>query len=505
MYRLLIVDDEEIEREGMATSISWEKHNVKLVGTAWNGAEAFDKIQKLLPDIVLTDIKMPVMDGIALIRETKKVYPDTEFIVLSGYGEFEYTSQTMEEGIRHYILKPCDENSITIVLDKVIKEIERKKASKIENEHNKRTVHRLLPRAREQLFRNMMLDLECVDESYHDFRQEIRGDERQVCIVGFRSDKPFDSLELFLLGNIYGELIGEDKLMATAPIQNDVMMLIEPDTTEHLENALCKTRKQFSRIKRQLLWAVVSMPGTIEECHKLYLQTQELFALGELEKREELFCFERLKKAEELNTIFSYKRFQNIASYEKALYECSLFFMKMDILELGYMQKRQTCMLVLKILYGDDVSAEVDEMGQMNGDTGELMKRTADIIACRQIIETDTRVDEKRMRTIMQEIYGRINNMDLNIQYLTKQILFMNEDYFGRLFVKYQHERFSSFLLNKRIMFAKELIHFKPDIKISALAEMVGYASDGQYFAKAFRRIEGISPSEYKEKMKQDE
>lgn len=92
MYRLLIVDDEEIEREGMARLIPWEDFDIELAGTAWNGAEGFEKIQSCRPDIVLTDIKMPVMDGIELIRRTRKEFPEVEFVVLSGYGEFQFTS-----------------------------------------------------------------------------------------------------------------------------------------------------------------------------------------------------------------------------------------------------------------------------------------------------------------------------------------------------------------------------------------------------------------------------
>lgn len=115
MYKLLIVDDEAIERDGMANLIPWQAYGVELVGTAWNGMDGYEKIEALHPDIVLTDIKMPVMNGIELIRKTKYKFPDIEFLILSGYGEYEFTSQAMEEGVRHYILKPCDEAKIVEV------------------------------------------------------------------------------------------------------------------------------------------------------------------------------------------------------------------------------------------------------------------------------------------------------------------------------------------------------------------------------------------------------
>ena len=109
MIKVILVDDEDIERDAMAEIIPWEKLDMELVDTAWNGIEGLEKIRMHVPDIVITDIKMPVMDGIQLIRNTKELYPDILFVVLSGYGEYEHTSRAMELGIRHYILKPCDE------------------------------------------------------------------------------------------------------------------------------------------------------------------------------------------------------------------------------------------------------------------------------------------------------------------------------------------------------------------------------------------------------------
>ena len=128
MHTLLIVDDEEIEREGMAQFIPWDSYKMKVVGTARNGAEGLEKIAKYKPDLVLVDIKMPVMNGIEMIRQAKAQYPDMTFVVLSGYGDYEFTSQAMELGVRHYILKPCDESKMIPVLNKAIAELEETRA-----------------------------------------------------------------------------------------------------------------------------------------------------------------------------------------------------------------------------------------------------------------------------------------------------------------------------------------------------------------------------------------
>ena len=89
MYKLLIVDDEDFEREGIARLINWTQYGIEMVGTAWNGLDGIEKAKRLRPDIVLTDIKMPVMNGIEMIRTLREDFPEMEFAVLSGYGEYD--------------------------------------------------------------------------------------------------------------------------------------------------------------------------------------------------------------------------------------------------------------------------------------------------------------------------------------------------------------------------------------------------------------------------------
>ena len=169
MYRLLIVDDEETEREGMAQFIAWEDYGIELAGTAWNGVEGYEMICRCSPDIVITDIKMPVMNGIELIKKTRRDFPDIEFIVLSGYGEYEFTSQAMEEGVRHYVLKPCVEAKIIEAVEKVKASIEERRQQKNELAAYNHTIRKILPRAKEQVFYNLLMGREQIQEDYRLF------------------------------------------------------------------------------------------------------------------------------------------------------------------------------------------------------------------------------------------------------------------------------------------------------------------------------------------------
>lgn len=127
MYRMLIVDDERIIRETLSRHIDWAALDVQVIGTASNGLEAYDIIMDEYPDIVMTDIKMPGFSGLELLQRIKSLHPDIEFILLSGYGEFEYAQKAMQWGVRHYLLKPCSDEKIIASVQSVTEEISRRR------------------------------------------------------------------------------------------------------------------------------------------------------------------------------------------------------------------------------------------------------------------------------------------------------------------------------------------------------------------------------------------
>ena len=126
MLKLIIADDERIIRETISTIIDWKQYNIELVGLCKNGLEAYDVILDETPDIVLTDIRMPGMDGLELIRRVSETDLNTQFIILSGYGEFEYAKTAMKYGVRHYLLKPCNELQILEVIQEIAQDCYRK-------------------------------------------------------------------------------------------------------------------------------------------------------------------------------------------------------------------------------------------------------------------------------------------------------------------------------------------------------------------------------------------
>ena len=495
MYKLLIVDDEAIERDGMANLIPWQAYGVELVGTAWNGMDGYEKIEALHPDIVLTDIKMPVMNGIELIRKTKYKFQDIEFLILSGYGEYEFTSQAMEEGVRHYILKPCDEAKIVEVLDKVKAEIDgRREQKKKEVE-----VRWLMPRVKEQIFRNLLLGRASLDEDYRRFLMELGEPGKKIRVLAMRGKESFDELEQFILGNVLGELLGRGKELLSAVIQNDVLFLIEGQELEGIIKAVECTWQELGRMRNTRPVAAVSDTGTIESIAELYNQTQELCQIGMVQPQGKVFHY-RMSDAMESTAfhLVDYERISAAEDYVQILFETTLFFMKMDLLKYSYQEKEQGACWSLKVLYGKEVPRFLVTGSTEEEKTWGLFETVTEIIVNEKKINAKQGKEEQRVRDILLALFQHIGQPELSIQFLAKKVLFMNEDYVGRMFARNRRMKFSTFLLEQRIYLAQRMIQFDPEIKISRLADMVGYSLDGQYFSRAFRKVTGKTPTQYR-------
>ncbi|MFC5471539.1 response regulator [Cohnella suwonensis] len=134
MFRLLIVDDEERARTGIRTLIDWAAHRIEIVGEARDGAEALEIMKLNRVDILLTDIRMPVMDGLELIERVAEVYPNTKNVIMSGYDEFAYAQKAMTAGASRYLLKPSRRQEILDLVVQLTEEIadERREEERLE-------------------------------------------------------------------------------------------------------------------------------------------------------------------------------------------------------------------------------------------------------------------------------------------------------------------------------------------------------------------------------------
>ena len=485
LYTLLIVDDEEIEREGMAQFIPWDSYEMKVVSTARNGAEGLEKIAKYRPDLAIVDIKMPVMNGIEMIRQAREQYPDMTFVVLSGYGDYEFTSQAMELGVRHYILKPCDESKMIPVLNKAFAELEETRERNAHSEKMETEARLLKPYAREQLFRDLLLGKAQASSGARQLLSGLGGEQRTVLLLDFRLKCGFDSLERYVVGNMLGDLLPDGTLLMTTGIDRDVLVLTDAMAEPSVETAVQVLKKEFKRFETLPMLSSASRTGTLAELSVLFRQVQELLQLNPDENETALLRpSQNAALPETVNEIFDIRALRQAGSYEELLRELALAFARMEAKNYRPRQRQQLCELAWKLLFEDKAAPE------------DSLPAWADALpAAWSLPQPDA-----RSREIFLAIYENLSDPDFSLQTIAQQRLFMSEDHLRRIFSQMTGERFSAYLEHARITQAQRLLEFQPDMKISRLAELVGYPLDGQYFSKVFRKLCGVTPTEYRNK-----
>ena len=483
MYTLLIVDDEEIEREGMAQFIPWDSYEIKVVSTARNGAEGLEKIAKFRPDLAIVDIKMPVMNGIEMIRQAKEQYPDMTFVVLSGYGDYEFTSQAMELGVRHYILKPCDESKMIPVLNKAFAELEEARKKNARSEKLETEARLLKPYAREQLFRDLLLGKAQASSGARQLVDELGGEQRMVLLLDFRLKCGFDSLERYVVGNMLGDLLPDGTLLMTTGVDRDVLVLADAMAESSVETAVQVLKKEFKRFETLPMLSSASRTGTLAELSVLFRQAQELLQLNMAEHAPaHLRPSRNAALPETVNEIFDLEALRQTGSYEELLQELAFSFAKMEAKDYRPQQRQKLCELAWKLLFEDKAAPE------------DSLPAWADALTA----AWNHPQPDARSREIFLAIYENLPEPEFSLQTIAQQRLFMSEDHLRRIFSQMTGNRFSAYLEHCRITQARRLLEFQPDMKISRLAELVGYPLDGQYFSKVFRKICGVTPTEYR-------
>ena len=131
-YKVLLVDDEEEVRNAIEQRINWEELGFEVIGKAQNGVKAMEIAEKLQPDVVITDIKMPYMNGLELARNLKEENPGVRILILTGFDEFEYAKEAVHLEIEEYILKPVNANELSECLKRLKNVLDKEREEKLE-------------------------------------------------------------------------------------------------------------------------------------------------------------------------------------------------------------------------------------------------------------------------------------------------------------------------------------------------------------------------------------
>ena len=213
LYRVLLVDDEEDIREGISRKMDWLGLGFSLVGEAANGQDALELAESLRPDVILTDIKMPFMDGLELCRILTDRLPAARFVVFSGFDAFEYAKQAIQMNVVEYILKPINADELSAVLRRLKDQLDRERAERRNVELLRSRYMENLPILRELFYANLLDGhIEPGTERERAARLDIdlQGEEWAVGLAYIGSDRR-DALSTLSIQNLLEETLTADR------------------------------------------------------------------------------------------------------------------------------------------------------------------------------------------------------------------------------------------------------------------------------------------------------
>lgn len=513
MYKVLLVDDERIILDGISQMVDWSAYRTELAGTAQNGIQAYEKIVRESPDIVVCDIRMPGLDGLELVAKTHASHPHIKFVLLSGFGEFEYANRAMQYGVKHYLLKPTDEDKIGGALKEVIDELTQDRNKETFVQEMKERLRKVLPHVKEQVLKEFVTNKTYGRHDLEEYRSLFEYDfDQPVRLLLFQLEGSVEFEHQFAVKNIAEDLL--DTTLLSTTIGQQVLVLIEDrNDQQRLHQQLQDIRCTFKQYYKMDVTIAISDPGPVTQARRLYrdtlqclnyrfyldesgmITTEDTLHVGGMEGSfvldEERLCMPvrsgHRNEAELALTEFvqELKRAQLSIEMTKS-YIIQQYVSLIRLTDPDQMQERYARI------------PEIAEMSTLQAIQGVLEETVREITL--RTFERNKVQYNAIVRKVVEIIENQLGNSELTLNLVANDMLYMNADYLGKLFKKETGEKFSNYVMKLRMKRATEMMLSDPDIKIFEMAERLGFGDNPQYFSQVFKKQIGCTPSEYMKK-----
>lgn len=503
--RVLIVDDEVLVRQGIKHLLSWEREGFFIVGEAANGQEAMQLIEQLKPHIVVTDIVMPIMDGIELTSLIKERYPDIEIIVLSSFSEFHYVRDTFQKGVADYLLKPkLDAEQLLAILKRIVKTIPSLQSA-LATDAEAPNMTMLL----ERYMSGYSIDAE-LKFQFNSFRlygadlKHIKGQGLTKEQVLQRMEEvltPFENaLHFYVMPTDanYAVLLlnssdreWESIMPAIRALSNSTRMKeqavcwILGDSFSELEELSMQYNEHFMRLAAYRYFLPI---------HKSFIVRHELPKLSAEEPTFDMNLFmEQLQRRKFEQAM---EQLQQYAYAASAYYTIDVFAFKSQIGNAIFNMLIMLGKLDISIKHLDQRKYEYIRTINESHHVSEAMDELNLYITHIQEAIAASRITagNPNMSLILDYIHQHYME-PISLSDVANHFHF-NTTYLSTFFSTHNAEGFSEYLNRVRIEKAAELLA-STDMAIAEISVQVGY-SDHSYFTKVFKKLTGKSPSHYR-------
>jgi len=523
MYNILIVDDEYNVREGLKYIINWQDYGFQIAGDASNGKSALEYMRETKIHLVITDIKMPVMDGLELLMHLGKQYPPVKVIVLSGYNDFNYAKTALRHGAVDYLLKPVDEEELISILEKIKHDMDNnadqiKKETMISRVIRDKVLNDIIVHMHSGKHIKKLLDQHglCLQEGWH-------------LVILFESDSDTggenESNPALIPGNpeireILDEVLdsGYNGYPFCDTETRFGVLLGGGDKEGLIENAGKFIRCIVPGIQRCTQSSFTFGVGTPvcgnEQIHLSYLHAKHALENGFFNKKESIvFYYDEnppvngVGKRIDIDCKTLVNKIMT-CEYEGLESETEKVFN--SIIE-NYQSVQEVRGHILKVMM--EVSKAIadvkKDMAHMYADISELYgimeskKKAEDLKSffnefCLGACGVLMKLWETTPREVIGKTLEYINNHyseDISLKQISQNVFFC-QSYLGKLFKQAVGENFNEYLTKVRIEKAQYLL-LNTELKIYEVSSLVGYKSI-DYFRKQFKAVTGIGPVEFK-------
>lgn len=483
-YKVMFVDDEYMILEGLKMIVDWSTLGFEVVQTAKSATEALAYLEHHEIDLLITDINMPEMSGIDLVKQAQQKTKDFFTIILSGYQEFDFVKKGMQLGVKNYLVKPVDKEELKRSVLEIHSELEKRQQEKDQKEFYRET--------------GLILWL----------NDELNDGEFQGLLKQFSSGihPPYTPL-LFcgkkeLLEVITDHFLSKGQQMTVyGRFNEDQLILIYSGARQQLLLQIRTLEQQFSGSQLQII-----VGETIEEWETLYKSYEKIKQIQSLQAfYPDLLPHERIIKVDTVNKegelpFLSFNKALMIGDIKTICQELDKIFDQLLAAQSDPEQVKYISFLLFTDIYrqtsalsSEDYEAVIAEIRK--GNTIVELRCLFDSI----LEKTKEQTNQKRYSETVQHAIDIINNEytdEISLKSVA-EALHLSVVYLGQLFKKETDLSFNQYLNLARIKKSQHLL-LHTQQTINEVSEAIGY-NNTNYFSKMFKKLNGITPKEFRD------
>lgn len=534
LYKILLVDDEEEVRLSIIKKIPWEELGFCVVGDAENGEDALEKIELLEPDLVLTDIKMPYMDGLTLAESIRKENSGVEIVMFSGFDEFEYAKQAIKLNVIEYILKPVNVEELTEILGKIKIKLDKKNAVKKDLEILRENYRKSLPIIKEQFLTDIVhgkLTTEEIEEGMISYELPIAKAKnwvvssvlieipRTTCQPDLRSLHNEKELIPISVQKILDEKMEKQYSYVTFRTSMGICIIFGLKTGKSMSRLVdiltdvCKECKKILEVSVTI--GVGEFCDNVNKLRDSYLESRDAVGYRSSVGSDIAICIQDVENIKKEYLQFDEQSESQLISVLKfgtmkeigALVEKLINKIEESKVHLRQQQAYMISIINALMRFIQRYEVEVSSILGKDRDYFSIIAQLTTLEsmqnwlyqACVTISESINRERNNTAKNMIQDakeyILKNYENPDLSVE-MVCDYLHISQTYFSTVFKKETGQNYVNYLTDIRLNKAIELLNETED-KTYIIASKVGY-QDPNYFSYVFKKKFGVSPSKYR-------